>query len=240
MVKFWVIFALLVAAVGALSSFDLFGALNPFSYNVNLGSSTGGSGEKGSGVEKSEIRQIPPFTKIHAEGAGVLDVDVKPGNAGGTLEIAIDDNLLGFITTDVVDGVLEISQTVSLSPKMRTRVKVAVPALESIHLEGANTLNLVIESSNPLELHMEGAGRVKASGKVGAFSVHSEGAGSVDAGELVSPDVEVTIEGAGKARVHATQSLKGHIAGAGRISYIGDPKTVEKRIEGIGRIGKAD
>jgi hypothetical protein len=72
------------------------------------------------------------------------------------------------------------------------------------------------------------------------LSVHSEGAGSVDAGELVSPSVEVTIEGAGKARVHATDSLKAHIAGAGKITYLGDPKTVEKNIEGIGRIARGD
>jgi hypothetical protein len=240
MVKFWVAFALLVAAIGTLSNCDLFWMHNPFSFNVNLPSSSGSGGERGSGVEKSEIRKIPPFTKIHAEGAGVLEVDVKPGHAGGSLEISIDDNLLGFITTDVVDGVLEISQTVSLSPQLRTRVKVAVPALESVHLEGANTLNLVIESRNPLELHLEGAGRIKASGKVGPLSVHSEGAGNVEAGELVSPSVEVTIEGAGKARVHATESLKAHIAGAGKITYLGDPKTVEKNIEGIGRIARGD
>ena len=240
MVKFWVIFAFIVAALGTLSNCDLFWGHNPFAFNVSLPSAGGGSGEKGSGVERSEIRKIAPFTKIHVEGAGVLDVDVKPGNAGGTLEIAFDDNLLGFITTDVVDGVLEISQTVSLSPKLRTRVKVSAPALESVHLEGANTLNLSIESGNPLELHLEGAGRVKASGKVGSLSVHSEGAGSVDAGELVARKVEVRIEGAGKARVHATESLVGHIAGAGKISYTGDPKSVEKHIEGIGRISRAD
>lgn len=243
MVKFWVTFALIVAVIGALSNCDLFWTHNPFGYHLNFSTSSEAGpdrGEKGSGVAKTDIRQVPPFTKIHAEGAGMLEVDVKPGHPGDRIEISIDDNLLGFITTEVVDGVLEISHAASLSPQLRTRVKVAAPALESIHLEGANTLNLTIDSRAPLALHMEGAGRVKASGKVGAFSVHSEGAGSVDAGELVSPAVEVTIEGAGKARVHATERLKGTIEGAGRITYLGDPKTIEKRIEGIGRIGKAD
>jgi hypothetical protein len=237
MVKFCVTFALVVAAIGTLSNCDLLWMHAPFSFDIKGASA---AGERGSGVEKADVRNVPPFTKIHAEGAGVLDVDVKAGNPGGAIEISADDNLLGFVSTDVVDGVLEIAQTASLSPKTRVRVMVAIPALESVHMEGANTLNLTIDSGNPLELHMEGAGRIKASGKVGPLSVHSEGAGSVDASELVSSAVEITIEGAGKAKVNATDSFKGHIAGAGSITYSGDPKTVERRIEGVGRIRKAD
>jgi hypothetical protein len=177
---------------------------------------------------------------VHAEGAGMLEIDVKPGNPGGTLEISADDNLLGFFSTEVVDGVLEIQQTANMSPRARLGIRIIAPALEAVHLEGANTLNLTIDSKGPLELHMEGAGRVRASGKVGALTVHSEGAGSVDASELVASTVEVTIEGAGKARVNATDTLKGRISGAGTITYLGEPKTVEKQIEGVGRIRKAD
>jgi hypothetical protein len=107
-----------------------------------------------------------------------------------------------------------------------------------IRLEGANTLNLAIDSASAFELRLEGAGRVKASGKVGAFHVHSEGAGNVEASQLVAKAVEVTIAGAGRARVNATESLKGRIEGAGTIGYLGDPKTVEREIEGVGRISR--
>jgi len=236
MVKFWVAFALIVAAVGALSSIEAFAWINPF--RLNLSSASFG-GERGSGNTKSEVRKVGAFSKIHAQGAGTLEVDVKPGNAGGSLEVSADDNLLGVFATEVVDGVLEVNQTANVSPRSRLAIRLAVPSLEAVHLEGANTLNLTIDSGGPLEVHLEGAGRAHLSGKVGAFSVHSEGAGSVDASELVSPKVDVTIEGAGRARVNATESLKGHIAGAGTITYLGDPKTVEREIEGIGRIARA-
>ena len=235
MVRFWVTFALIVAAIGAVSHLDAFALINPFSLNLSASSF---SGERGSGVTKSETRKVTAFTRIHAAGVGVLDVDVKPGNAGGTLEISADDNLLGFFSTEVVDGILEVTQTANLSPKSRLGLRVSVPALEAIHLEGANTLNLTIESTGEFELHLEGAGRARISGKVGTFSVHSEGAGSVDASELVAKEVEVTLEGAGKARVHATEAMRGRIEGAGVISYAGDPKTVEKVIEGVGRISR--
>jgi hypothetical protein len=239
MVKFWVTFALIVAAIGALSQLHAFSFFNPFGLNLSVGSSSGG-GERGSGVQKSEIRKVGAFSKVHAEGSGVLDIDVKTGNPGGTVEISADDNLLGFFSTQVVDGVLEIQQTASMSPRSRLGIRLAVPSLEAVHLEGANTLNLTIDSTGPLEVHLEGAGRVRASGKVGTLAVHSEGAGSVDASELVASTVEVTIEGAGKARVHASDTLKARIEGAGTIAYLGNPKTVERQIDGIGRISKAD
>jgi hypothetical protein len=45
--------------------------------------------------------------------------------------------------------------------------------------------------------------------------------------------------GAGKARVNATESLTARSEGAGTITYAGDPKTVERVIEGVGRISRA-
>ncbi len=233
MVKFWVTFAFIVAALGILSECDAIAFRNPFNFDLRF---AGTGGERGSGVARSETREVGPFTRIHVEGSGTLDVDVKPGNRGGTVEISADDNLLPIYRTEVVGDVLEVSHLGSISPSTRLRIRVATPALEAIHAEGANQVELSMDSTGPLELHTEGAGRVRASGKVGPLTVHSEGAGSVDAADLVSPSVDVTIEGAGRARVHATQSLKGRIEGAGSINYAGNPKTVERDIQGIGRI----
>ena len=236
MVKFWVGFALIVAAIATLSHCDSVVTGRPFDVHFNFGS---GSGERGSGVARTETRQVAEFRSIHAEGVGTLDVEVKAGQTGRSLEITTDDNLLGLVTTDVRDGVLEVTQVTNFSPRSDLRLKVSVPALAGIHLEGANRLNLNIDSPADFDLHMEGAGRVKAAGKVGRLSLHSEGAGNIDAAELVASEVDVRIEGAGKARVNATESLKARIEGAGVITYSGDPKMVEKNIEGIGRIGKA-
>jgi len=237
MVKFWVTFALIVAALGVLSECDAVALHNPLQFSMSV---PAGRGERGSGVAQTETRKVGPFTRIEGDGAVHFEVSVKPGNAGGAVEITADDNLLHFYSTEVVDGVLKVSHTGSLSPKSRLVVKVAVPALDGVTLEGANRLELTIDSAKPLSVHLSGAGRVRASGKVGPLTLHSEGAGNIDAYDLVAPDVDVHIEGAGKAKVHATESLKAHIEGAGTITYRGDPKTVEKDIEGVGRIAKAN
>lgn len=198
MVKFWVGFALIVAAIASLSHCDSTVTGSPFNLHFTFGS---GSGERGSGVARSETRPIGDFQGIHVEGAGTLDVEVKSGQTEPSLEISADDNLLSLITTEVKDGVLEVSPAVSLSPRSGLRLKVVVPALAGIHLEGANYLNLNIVSPADFDLH---------------------------------------IEGAGKAKVNATERLKAHIEGAGVVTCSGEPKKVEKNIEGIRRISKTD
>jgi len=238
MVKFWVAFALIVAALGVLSECDAVALHGPFTFNP--GPSSYGGGERGSGVTQTETRKVPPFTRIEGEGAAFFEVDVKPGNAGGSVDISGDDNLLHFYTTEVIDGVLKVTHAGSLSPRSRLTVKIAVPALESVDLEGANHLDLTIDSAAPLAVHLSGAGRMKASGKVGSLTLHSEGAGTIEAADLVARDVDVHLEGAGKARVHATERLKAHIEGAGAITYRGEPKTIEKDIEGLGRIARSN
>ena len=237
MVNFWVGFAMLVAVIASLSYCGSTVPGTPFGSHVSFGS---GSSERGSGVARSESRATGEFQRIRVEGMGALDLQVNSGQSERSLEITADDNLLSFITSEIIDGVLVLSSSTSLSPKSDVRVKVSVPALAGIHIEGVNRLGLNLDTPADFDLHIEGAGRVKAAGKVGRLSLHIEGAGAIDAAELVAGAVDVHIEGAGKAKVNATESLKASIEGAGVITYSGEPKMVERKIEGIGRIGKAD
>lgn len=237
MVKFWVGFALLVAAIGVFTHWDgpsLGG--NWFSFG---GDSDSEERTRGSGVAASEARTVEDFSRIHAEGASVIEVEVKDGLAR-TVEIKADDNLLRLIDTEVIDGVLEISPSASFSPLGDVQVKITTPSLAGVHLEGANRLRLVIDSKADLEVHIEGAGRVHASGRIGKMTIHSEGAGSIDAAELIARAVDVWIEGAGRATVNATESLKAQIEGAGYVRYGGNPARVEKNVDGIGHISRID
>ena len=236
MVKFWVGFALLVAAIGTLSHCDSPAVGYPFNMHFNFGHH---DGQSGSGVARTESRNLGEFSSIHAEGMGTLDVEVRSSLTSRSVELTSDDNLIGLLATEVRDGVLEVTPTVNISPSTGMRLKVSVPSLAGIHLEGANHLNLNIDSPGEFTLHIEGAGKVKAAGKVGSLIIHSEGAGTIDAAELVAGTVDVRIEGAGRARVNATETLKASIEGAGVITYSGDPKTVDRNIEGIGRIARA-
>ena len=58
------------------------------------------------------------------------------------------------------------------------------------------------------------------------------------ADELTTLDAAVTIYGSGEAQVNATETLDASIAGAGSITYLGDPE-VSRRITGSGEIRDA-
>jgi hypothetical protein len=56
---------------------------------------------------------------------------------------------------------------------------------------------------------------------------------------LVSDSASLQVSGAGKAFVNAAKTLKVEIAGAGVVTYLGDPK-IEQEISGVGRISRAE
>jgi hypothetical protein len=58
--------------------------------------------------------------------------------------------------------------------------------------------------------------------------------------ELATQDVEISVTGAGKADVYATNLLRAAITGAGKVSYSGHPKSVQKQIAGAGSISPND
>jgi hypothetical protein len=58
----------------------------------------------------------------------------------------------------------------------------------------------------------------------------------LQAGDLMAQDVEISVTGAGKADVYASNLLRAAITGAGNVSYHGNPKSVEKKIAGAGKI----
>ena len=234
MVKFWLVFAFVVATVGTLSQCR--GRFLDYPFDVTFGSDRQALG---SGVSAAETRTVGDFTRIHAEGSVVIDVQVKEGVAR-TVEVKTDDNLLSMVHTEVLDGVLEIVAVNGIDAINDVHIKVTTSSLEAIHLEGANRLALDIDSAGEIDVHIEGAGRMRATGRVGKLTVHSEGAGTIEAADLVAKSVDVHIEGAGRATVNATHALKARIEGAGLVRYAGNPPKVEKNIDGIGRISQVD
>jgi hypothetical protein len=64
------------------------------------------------------------------------------------------------------------------------------------------------------------------------------GAGELDAKELHAYNVNVSISGAARADVYATEHLEASVSGAGNVNYYGDPKDVSEDTSGAGSISK--
>ena len=85
-----------------------------------------------------------------------------------------------------------------------------------------------------------GASRVSLDGNIDQLLADVTGASDLKAGALQTKTAEISIQGAGDAEVAVAEKLKVAIAGAGKVSYSGDPPTIEKHISGVGSLRHKD
>ena len=104
---------------------------------------------------------------------------------------------------------------------------------------GACTLSLADLQATSLDLDGSGAMKVTIGGKVVRQKIDLSGAGSYEAADLVSSDALVSVSGAGKAVVNASNSLVVDISGAGKVEYLGEPK-LKQSISGLGKVTRRD
>jgi hypothetical protein len=191
-------------------------------------------GVHGSGVRKTEKRDLPSFTAIETTGA--FDVQVtcqKPA----TFEIEGDDNLVPLIRTEVRNGVLRVSSTQRYSTNSPISLRITVPDLTSVSSTGAGKFTVSDLKNDDFEVHSTGAGMVTVDGQSNNVKISSTGAGKIDTHDLRAGKVEVTVTGAASVDVYASDQLDVNVSGAGRVTYTGDAK-VNKHISGAGQVNK--
>jgi len=84
-----------------------------------------------------------------------------------------------------------------------------------------------------------GATRVTVDGMVSELMATMSGASRLDAESLQVKTAELSISGAGRAQVSASDVLKVAISGAGKVTYTGNP-ALEKHVSGAGTIRRRD
>jgi hypothetical protein len=191
-------------------------------------------GVHGSGVRKTEKRDLPSFNAIETTGA--FDVQVtcqKPAS----FEIEGDDNLLPLIQTEVRNGVLRVSSTKRYSTRDPISLRITVPDLTSVSSTGAGKFTVTDLKNDNFEIHSTGAALVVAEGQSNNVKISSTGAGKIDAHNLRAGRVEVRVTGAAAVDVYASDQLDVNVSGAGRVTYSGDAK-VNKHVSGAGQVNK--
>jgi len=196
----------------------------------------GCTGVRGSGVRKTEKRELPVFTAIEASGAFEVEVTCqKPAS----FEIEADDNLLPLIQTEVRSGVLHITSTKGYSSRGGIVLRIAAPNLDSVKSTGAGKFRVSDIKNETFEIHSTGAAQMSASGQSKSVSISSTGAGKIDAHNLRANNAEVRVTGAATVEVNASDQLDVTVSGAGRVTYRGNPK-VNKNINGAGQVTKKE
>ena len=193
-------------------------------------------GVRGNGTIKTEQRPVGPFTRIEA--GGFYDIQWQPGSP--SFSLTTDENLLSHIETRMNGSVLKIETHGQIAPTHGVTVVITSTSLTGAELSGALKLKATQLSGDRFALDTSGATRVALAGRANRLIASLTGASKLNAETLETQDVEISVTGAGKADVNATNSLRAAITGAGRVSYGGNPKSVEKKITGAGKISPRD
>src|SRR5438552_10291154 len=97
-------------------------------------------GVRGSGVRKTEKRDLPAFTSIETTGDFEVEVTCQKS---ASFEIEGDDNLLPLIETEVKGGVLRVTTTKHYSSRIGITLRIATPNLESVMSTGAGKFRIL-------------------------------------------------------------------------------------------------
>ncbi len=201
------------------------------------------------------------FSGLHFKSVG--EVFITQGDSCG-LKIEGSQELITKVHTEVQDGLLSITYKSDvgdwtgldwISGEKRLRYYVTMREVKQLDLAGAGSIRadrlkgetLSVSHSGAgkmtlkglaykaLDVDLGGLGEIFVDGGVESQNVDLGGAGSYAADQLKSQQANVSLSGAGSARVWVEAELNAHVTGAGSIKYKGDPHITQSST-GLGNV----
>ena len=193
-------------------------------------------GVRGDGHLKTEERPVGAFASLDAGGA--FEIEWQVGSPA--LRVTTDENLLPYIENNISGDTLYLRTREHVWPTHSIKVIVSSPTRAGARLRGAVKLIAKQLSGPSFAVESQGASEVVLDGNVDRLLVDMTGASQLAADRLQTKTAEISTTGAGDAEVAVTDTLKVVITGAGKVTYAGNPATVDKRITGAGSIHRKD
>jgi hypothetical protein len=192
-------------------------------------------GVKGSGIAKTEKREVISFHSLDVNYVGSIEVRSQEQE---NVQISGDDNIISFITTEVKNGTLYIRGTKGYNPRQKLLIIVSTPNVKRFVLDGVGEANLSNIKNDRLEIVVSGVGSLSASGETKELDITLSGVGNVDAKNLRAVNAKVNSNAVGSVDLYVTGQLDVDASGVGKVNYYGNPKIVNKQAEGIGKINQ--
>lgn len=215
---------LMVACAGLLSSCD-----------------DGDDRRSSRGPSRAETREVGSFDSVDMRGAARLEIVV-----GQPASLALEGRASSIerVETEVRNNTLFIESKprdwFMSSNRRRITVKLTVPRLESLQVEGGNDVRLSGFDGGETIIRASGAAHIQAEGRLTELTVRMAGAGHGDFSRLVADEANVVVEGVGSVIVHPKDTLDATMNGVGAILYTGSPREVNTRMNGLGTIARKD
>lgn len=191
-------------------------------------------GIKGSGVFKTDSREVTTFSSISFKSVGKLKV---LQNGKESLTIIAEDNILPMLKSHVSNRILYINNVneSSISPTKPIEFFVEVKNLDSLNTKGVGSIEIKEIQSKRLAISIDGVGSVAIAGNVDVLDLTLSGVGSFNGEALKTKQAIVHSKGVGNAVVNVSEQLDASVSGIGSLEYIGSPQ-VNKSMKGIGKI----
>jgi hypothetical protein len=191
----------------------------------------------GGGDRIIETREVAPFERLEVEDD--VDVQVVPGD-GREVQVYAGEDVIDRVHTDSSGGVLHIDIrdrgiVIGDDPLGDARVRVSASVLRSVSLGGSSDIDLRDLDVQELELDIDGAGDLDASGTADRLIATFDGAADANLSNLAVRTADVVVQGAADADLNVSDELDVRIEGAGDVTYRGDPE-IRSTVEGAGDI----
>jgi len=166
----------------------------------------------------TQDRDVGSFKGIHQSTSA--DVFITNGNTI-TVKVKADADKIDKITTEVVDGILNIGSKNNIGNMRTLEVYITMPTLDIlknsgsgdisigggipgndvlVQISGSGDLDAELAAKN-LKLMIAGSGDVAMTGIRGDLSIKIAGSGDVQAGDLTLNDCEIEVAGSGDVKL---------------------------------------
>ena len=193
-------------------------------------------GIRGNGHIKTDERPVSPFANIDVRGAFTIEWQ----SGAPSLRITTDENLLGYIDSDISGDTLHLHTREQIRPTHGVKVFISSPTRTGARISGAVKLVAKQLTGSRFALESRGACQVSLDGNIDELLADMTGASELAANSLQTKTAEISTTGAGDAEIAVAETLKVVITGAGKVKYSGSPATIEKHISGAGSIRHRD
>jgi hypothetical protein len=193
-------------------------------------------GIRGNGHIKTDERSVGAFANVDA--GGVFEIEWQNGSPA--LRITTDENLLPYIENDISGATLRLRIREHVWPTHGIKVVISSPTRAGAKIRGAVKLIAHKLSGPAFAVESKGASEISLDGKIDRLLVDMTGASQLSADGLQTKTAEISTTGAGDADITVSETLKVVITGAGKVTYSGNPVTIQKSITGAGSVRRKD
>lgn len=212
---------------------------------------------KGNGTVVSKEITTSDYESISV--AGFFNVTLVEGKEGKII-VKGEENLLEFIVIENNGTDLKIrtekGYNLTTSRKHKIEITVPVETIEKVSLAGSGNIvanftlkssdfkatlagsgdiKLTVDSQN-VEAKVAGSGDIELKGKTKNLELTVSGSGDIEAFGLQSENSKATLSGSGNISTNCSEFIEARVAGSGDIEYKGNPKKIDTKVAGSGKI----